>query len=52
VSRTEAFLQYAEKNPDELLSVIEDQTDALVRELEMRERNVARDADRHRAIPF
>ena len=52
VSRTEAFFEYAEENPDELLSAVEDQADALVRELEMRERNMARDADRHPAIPF
>ena len=37
MSRTEAFLEYAESHPDEVLEAIEDRTDALVRELEARE---------------
>lgn len=37
-SRTEAFLHYAEEHPDEVLEGIEDKTEALVRELEARER--------------
>ena len=36
ISRTEAFLKYAEEHPDEVLDDIEDQTEALVREFEMR----------------
>jgi hypothetical protein len=41
-SRTEAFLQYAEEHPNEVLEVLEDKTDALVRELEARERSARR----------
>lgn len=37
-SRTERFLRYVEEHPDELLLVLEDRTDALVRDLERRER--------------
>lgn len=36
MSRTEAFLKYAEEHPNEYLEAIEDRTDALVRELEAR----------------
>lgn len=36
MTRTEAFLKYAEEHPDEILAAVEDQTDALVRELEQR----------------
>ena len=43
MSRTEAFLQYAEEHPHEILEVLEDRTEALVRELEARERNAARE---------
>lgn len=42
ISRTEAFLHYAEEHPHEVLEVLEDKTDALVRELEARERKAAR----------
>ena len=38
ISRTEAFMQYAEEHPEELLESIDDQTERLVRELEERER--------------
>lgn len=38
MSRTEAFLHYAEEHPDEILLSIEDHTDRLVRELEAKER--------------
>jgi len=38
MSRTEAFLHYAEEHPDEVLVSIEDRADALVRELEGKER--------------
>ena len=37
-SRTERFLRCVEEHPDELLLVLEDRTDALVRDLERRER--------------
>ena len=36
MSRTEAFLKYAEENPDELLGMVDDQVDALVHEFESR----------------
>jgi len=42
MSRTEAFLKYAEEHPAEVLNVIDDQTDALIRELERKEREAAR----------
>jgi len=42
MSRTEAFLEYAESHPEEVLEAIEDRTDVLVRELEAREREAAR----------
>jgi len=38
MSRSEAFLHYAEENPREVLEVLEDRSDALVAELEGRER--------------
>jgi hypothetical protein len=34
MSRTEAFLHYAEENPDDVLAATDDKTDALIRELE------------------
>ena len=37
-TRTEEFLEYAETHPDEELAALEDKTDALIRELEARER--------------
>lgn len=37
-TRTEEFLHYAEEHPDEELAAIEDKTDALIRELEARQR--------------
>ncbi len=42
MSRTEAFLHYAEEHPREILQVLEDKTDALVRDMEARERQAAR----------
>jgi hypothetical protein len=42
MSRTEAFLEYAEEHPSEVLEVLEDRTDALVRELEAKEREARR----------
>lgn len=46
MSRTEAFLKYAEENPEEVLEVIEDKTEAMIRELEERHREAKREADR------
>jgi hypothetical protein len=42
MSRTEAFLHYAEEHPDEVLTSIEDRADVLVRELEAKERAARR----------
>jgi hypothetical protein len=42
MSRTEAFLEYAEQHPGEVLDVIEDKTEALVRELERQHREASR----------
>ena len=36
MSRTEAFLKYAEEHPSELLVDVDAQTDALIREFESR----------------
>jgi hypothetical protein len=50
-SRTEAFLEWAEQNPGSVLEAIQNKTDALVRELEERERAAYRDM-RRRAPRF
>ncbi len=42
MSRTEAFLHYAEEHPDEVLDVIEHRTEALIRELEAKQHDAAR----------
>jgi hypothetical protein len=42
MTRTEVFLKYAEENPDEVLGVIEEKTESLIRDLEARLRDVAR----------
>ena len=42
MSRTEVFLKWAEDHPSEVLSAIDDRTDALIRELEEKEREAAR----------
>jgi hypothetical protein len=42
MSRTEVFLQYAEEHPGEVLAAIDDKTDAVIRELEQRERETSR----------
>ena len=42
MSRLEAFLLYVENHPHEYLEAIQDRTDALVRELESREREASR----------
>ncbi len=44
MSRTEAFLHYAEFNPDEVLAAISDKTDELVRQLEEQHRDAQRAA--------
>jgi hypothetical protein len=49
MSRTERMLKYAEEHPDEVLLAIEDKTDALVRELEQREREARKSL--HRGPP-
>jgi hypothetical protein len=46
MSRTEAFLKYAEEHPAELLEGIEARTDAMIRELEAKERAAARELRR------
>lgn len=58
-SRTEAFLHYAEEHPDEVLGVLEDRTEALIAELEAKERAgrraLARPVPRHvyaDVVPF
>jgi hypothetical protein len=57
MSRTEAFLHYAEEHPEEVLVSIEDRADALVRELEAKEREARRALSRpvrrakHTALP-
>ena len=45
-SRTEVFLKYAEEHPAEVLVSIDDQTDALIRDLERREREARREMRR------
>jgi hypothetical protein len=42
MSRTESLLKYAEEHPDEVLTAIDDKTDALIRELEEQERQARR----------
>jgi hypothetical protein len=42
MSRTEAFLHYAEENPDEVLAAVDDKTDAMIRELEGQQREARR----------
>jgi hypothetical protein len=46
MSRTEAFLHYAEEHPGEVLVSIDDKTDALIRELEEQERQARRELRR------
>jgi hypothetical protein len=42
MTRTEAFLQYAHDHPNEVLEVLEDRTEALIRDLEAKERAAAK----------
>jgi hypothetical protein len=46
MSRTEAFLHYAEENPDDVLASQDDRTDALIRDLERQEREARRELRR------
>jgi hypothetical protein len=46
MSRTEAFLHYAEEHADEVLVAIDDKTDAVIRRLEEQEREARRDLRR------
>ena len=46
MTRTEAFLKYSEEHPDEVLGVIEDKTEALIRGLDAQYREAARAARR------
>jgi hypothetical protein len=50
MTRTEAFLQYAHDHPNEVLEVLEDRTEDLIRELEAKERKAAREL-RRRKVP-
>ena len=51
LSRTEAFFAYVEERPDEMLEAIDDKTEALVRELESRQRAEARGSMAGRSRP-
>jgi CBS-domain-containing membrane protein len=42
MTRTGAFLHYAEEHPGEVLDVTEDKTEALIRELEQQHRETLR----------
>jgi hypothetical protein len=50
-TRTEAFLRYAEEHPDEVLTALDDKTEALIRDLERKEREASRYARRRRYTP-
>lgn len=54
MSRTEAFFKYAEEHPMEILAAIDDRTEAVIRELEQRERQARRELSRppREAAPF
>jgi hypothetical protein len=51
MSRTEAFLKYAEEHPDEVLAGIDAKTDALIRDLERQEREAHRSLNRRAPRP-
>ena len=51
MTRSEAFLRYAEEHPAEVLEGIEDRTDAMIRELEEKERRAHREMKRARPRP-
>lgn len=42
LTRTQAFLHYAEEHPNEVLSALEDRTEMILRDLERREKIAAR----------
>jgi hypothetical protein len=42
MSRTEAFLRYAEENPNDVLAATEDKTEGLIRELKAQQRAARR----------
>jgi hypothetical protein len=46
MTRTESFFRYVEENPHEYLEALDDKTDAMIRELEQRERAARRDLRR------
>jgi len=46
MSRTEAFLKYAEEHPNEVIAILEDRTEALIRDLEKRELEARRELRR------
>ncbi len=50
-SRTEAFLRYAEEHAGEVLSAIDEKTDAVIRDLERQERDATRYARRRHYTP-
>jgi hypothetical protein len=45
-SRTEVFLHWAEEHPAEIFGALDQKTDALIRDLERREREAAREYHR------
>jgi hypothetical protein len=51
MSRTEAFLHWIEEHPEEHFAAIDDKTDALIRELEARERDASRAFQDSPALP-
>lgn len=51
MTRTEAFLHYAEENPGELLEGIEERTDAMIRDYEQQERAARRSLARGPRVP-
>jgi hypothetical protein len=51
MTRTEAFLHYAEEHPAELLEGIEERTDAMIRELEQKEKETRRELRRGPKLP-
>jgi hypothetical protein len=51
MSRAEIFMKYAEEHPEDVLLILEDRTDALVRELEARERDAAAALRHQSALP-
>jgi hypothetical protein len=51
MSRTESFLHYVEQNPGEMLESIDHKTDALIRELEIRQRETAKNGRSRASTP-